>query len=435
MTGADPTNLAGRMAALPPSTSSPCTASRGRYPPDKTVLERHHAELLPGRQDRRARATTAPASRPCCGSWPGSTTSYRGEAQLAPGATVGLLEQEPHLDEAKDVRGQRRGRRRRAARPARPLQRARRELLRRDRRRVRAACRTQIDAADAWNLDTMLEHGDGRAAPAARRRRRDQALRRRAPPRRAVPPAAAARPTCCCSTSPPTTSTPSPSPGSSSTSTTTRARSSPSPTTATSSTTSPAGSSSSTAARGIPYEGNYSAWLEQKQSGWRRRSADKARASARSPPSSSGCARTPRAAARSPRRAWPATRRCWPRSATSSSTTSRSTSRPGPRLGDKVIEAEDLRKGFGDKLLIEDLSFSLPPGRDRRRDRRQRRRQDDAVPDDRRRRAARRRRARARRDGRARLRRPVARRARPGQDRLGGDLRAATTGSRSATGR
>src|SRR5690349_6955775 len=33
---------------------------------------------------------------------------------------------------------------------------------------------------------------------------------------------------------------------------------------------------------------------------------------------------------------------------------------PGPRLGDTVIEVEGLRKGFGDRLLIEDLSFSLP---------------------------------------------------------------------------
>ena len=33
----------------------------------------------------------------------------------------------------------------------------------------------------------------------------------------------------------------------------------------------------------------------------------------------------------------------------------------GPRLGNVVVEAEDLRKGFGDKLLIEDLTFSLPP--------------------------------------------------------------------------
>ena len=35
---------------------------------------------------------------------------------------------------------------------------------------------------------------------------------------------------------------------------------------------------------------------------------------------------------------------------------------PGPRLGDKVIEIDQLNKSFGDKLLIDNLSFSLPPG-------------------------------------------------------------------------
>ncbi len=35
---------------------------------------------------------------------------------------------------------------------------------------------------------------------------------------------------------------------------------------------------------------------------------------------------------------------------------------PGPRLGDVAIQAEGLQKGFGDMLLIDDLSFSLPPG-------------------------------------------------------------------------
>src|SRR4051794_4390223 len=34
---------------------------------------------------------------------------------------------------------------------------------------------------------------------------------------------------------------------------------------------------------------------------------------------------------------------------------------PGPRLGDLVLEASGLRKGFEDRLLIEDLSFNLPP--------------------------------------------------------------------------
>src|SRR5205085_2066107 len=33
---------------------------------------------------------------------------------------------------------------------------------------------------------------------------------------------------------------------------------------------------------------------------------------------------------------------------------------PGPRLGDKVIEVDHLSKGYGDRLLIEDLTFSLP---------------------------------------------------------------------------
>ncbi|HUE40134.1 MAG TPA: energy-dependent translational throttle protein EttA, partial [Candidatus Binatia bacterium] len=35
---------------------------------------------------------------------------------------------------------------------------------------------------------------------------------------------------------------------------------------------------------------------------------------------------------------------------------------PGPRLGNLVVEAKGLRKGYGDRLLIDDLSFALPPG-------------------------------------------------------------------------
>ena len=35
---------------------------------------------------------------------------------------------------------------------------------------------------------------------------------------------------------------------------------------------------------------------------------------------------------------------------------------PGPRLGNVVIEAKGVRKGFGDRLLVEDMTFSLPPG-------------------------------------------------------------------------
>src|SRR5437763_8438050 len=35
---------------------------------------------------------------------------------------------------------------------------------------------------------------------------------------------------------------------------------------------------------------------------------------------------------------------------------------PGPRLGDLVVEARHVRKGYGDNLLMEDLTFTLPRG-------------------------------------------------------------------------
>jgi sulfate-transporting ATPase len=138
----------------------------------------------------------------------------------------------------------------------------------------------------------------------------------------------------------------------------TRAPSSPSPTTATSSTTSPV-DPRARPRRGIPFKGNYSGWLEQKRSAWPRRRSRRAPASARSRASSSGCAASPRA-----RQA-----KSKARSQAYESWSSRSAARkpsskaeisipPGPRLGDLVIEAENLRKGFGDRLLIDDLSFA-----------------------------------------------------------------------------
>ena len=61
------------------------------------------------------------------------------------------------------------------------------------------------------------------------------------------------------------------------------------------------------------------------------------------------------------RRGWPPTSSCWPRSEVKLDTVEIHIP-AGERLGDKVVEARDLSKGFGDRLLIEDLSFSLPPG-------------------------------------------------------------------------
>ena len=86
------------------------------------------------------------------------------------------------------------------------------------------------------------------------------------------------------------------------------------------------------------------------------------RGSERSPASSSGCAWAP---ARDRQRARPALQRTnnsSPRPATRKTVTRELEIAipPGPRLGDQVIEVQGLRKGFGDRLLIEDLSFSLP---------------------------------------------------------------------------
>ena len=67
---------------------------------------------------------------------------------------------------------------------------------------------------------------------------------------------------------------------------------------------------------------------------------------------------------------------------------------PGPRLGDKVIEASEPAQGLRRPPADRGPVVLAAAGRDRRRDRRQRRGQDDAVPDDRRRGAARRRHAR-----------------------------------------
>ena len=163
------------------------------HPPDKQVLKDISLSFMPGAKIG-VLGLNGSGKSTLLRIMAGQDTEYRGEAQLAPGATVGLLEQEPQLDESKDVRGNVEDGVRRAARAARPLQRARRELLRRDRGRVRAPA-----GADRRRRRLEPRHaarqGDGRAALPARRRRRHDALRRRAPPRRALPAAAlAARP-------------------------------------------------------------------------------------------------------------------------------------------------------------------------------------------------------------------------------------------------
>jgi ATP-binding cassette ChvD family protein len=114
--------------------------------------------------------------------------------------------------------------------------------------------------------------------------------------------------------------------------------------------------------RGIPFKGNYSSWLEQKQA---RLATEEKQESARR-----------RALARELEwvRASPKARHAKSKARLGAYEKLLAEEQAvkldrveihipaGPRLGDLVVEAEDVAKGFGDRLLVEDLSFSLPPG-------------------------------------------------------------------------
>jgi ATP-binding cassette ChvD family protein len=115
--------------------------------------------------------------------------------------------------------------------------------------------------------------------------------------------------------------------------------------------------------RGIPFEGNYSSWLEQKQARLeqeergneaRRRSLARELEWVRMAPK----ARQAKGKAR-----LAAYEKLYNETKAADPTASKLeiTIPAGRRLGDQVIEVQSLRKGFGDRLLIEDLSFSLPP--------------------------------------------------------------------------
>ena len=136
--------------------------------------------------------------------------------------------------------------------------------------------------------------------------------------------------------------------------------------------------------QGIPWKGNYSSWLEQKQN----RLKHEEKAESRTPEDpAAGTGMDPDVAqrhgsAKSKARISayetllePGKRKTGPRSW-------RSIFRPGPGLGNVVIEAEDVTKAYGDRLLVENMTFSLPPGGIVGRHRPQRRRQNHPVSND-----------------------------------------------------
>jgi energy-dependent translational throttle protein EttA len=114
--------------------------------------------------------------------------------------------------------------------------------------------------------------------------------------------------------------------------------------------------------RGYPFEGNYSGWLEQKRArldqeekadSARRRTLDRELEWVRMAPKARQAKGKARLAA-------------YEKLQAEAEAAERGPDRlqihipPGPHLGDQVIEAKGLSKGYGDRLLIDDLSFSLP---------------------------------------------------------------------------
>jgi sulfate-transporting ATPase len=114
--------------------------------------------------------------------------------------------------------------------------------------------------------------------------------------------------------------------------------------------------------RGIPYKGNYTGWLEQKQS---RLEVEEKQASARRRTLArelEWVRQSPRARQAKSKARIQAFEALRAEEEARLPETVEITIPPGPRLGDVVIQAGELAKGYGDRLLFDDLTFSLPPG-------------------------------------------------------------------------
>jgi energy-dependent translational throttle protein EttA len=328
------------------------------HPPDKQVLKDVSLSFMPGAKIG-VLGLNGSGKSTLLRIMAGMDTEFRGEAQLAPGASVGILEQEPHLDESKDVRGNVED----GVAELRGLLDRFNELASNYSDETAdefARLQDRIDAADAWNLDTQLDQAmdalrlppsDADVSTLSGGERRRVALCR----------LLLAAPDLLLLDEPTNHL-----------------------------------DAESVAwlerhleeykgtvvavthdryfldnvagwileldrGQGIPFKGNYSSWLEQKQA---RLAQEERKESARQ-----------RTIAQELEwvRQNPKGRRAKSKARLNNYERLVAEERnariddvqihipPGPRLGGKVIEAGDLRKGFGDRLLIEDLTFSLPP--------------------------------------------------------------------------
>jgi len=113
---------------------------------------------------------------------------------------------------------------------------------------------------------------------------------------------------------------------------------------------------------GIPWKGNYSSWLEQKQA--RLKNQEKHESERRKTLSREleWIRMSPKGRRAKSKARISAYEELLSKGAEETAKDLEIFIPPGPRLGDVVIKAENLSKAYGDKLLMESLSFSLPPG-------------------------------------------------------------------------
>ncbi|MGH7249266.1 MAG: ATP-binding cassette domain-containing protein, partial [Pseudomonadota bacterium] len=114
--------------------------------------------------------------------------------------------------------------------------------------------------------------------------------------------------------------------------------------------------------QGIPYQGNYSGWLEQKQKRLEQEGRQEAARQRTLERELEWVKQSPRARQAKSKARLSAYESLVSQSREKAPETAQIVLPPGPRLGESVIEANSLTKGYGDNLLIEDLSFRLPPG-------------------------------------------------------------------------
>ncbi|TXD35036.1 energy-dependent translational throttle protein EttA [Lujinxingia vulgaris] len=114
--------------------------------------------------------------------------------------------------------------------------------------------------------------------------------------------------------------------------------------------------------QGIPFEGNYSSWLEQKQKRLAQEEKSESKRQKALAAELEWIRSSPKARQAKSKARISAYEKMVAEQQQTKERELEISIPPGPRLGDTVIRAEGIMKGFGDRLLYEDLSFNLPPG-------------------------------------------------------------------------